>query len=78
LLAHEPLTGFARRLDARVHYAVLKIRTETWLPRRIRVQGTQARASQRHAAASSGPNSVLTQPCVPCARSANSPRREAY
>jgi hypothetical protein len=33
LLAHEPLTGFARRLDARVHYAVLKIRTE---PQRTR------------------------------------------
>ncbi len=30
------------------------------------------------AAASSGPNSVLTQPGVPCARSANPPRREAY
>jgi hypothetical protein len=32
LLAHEPLKGFARRLDARVHYAVLKIRTENPAP----------------------------------------------
>ena len=30
------------------------------------------------AAASSGPNSVLTQPGTPCARSATPPKREAY
>jgi hypothetical protein len=42
---------------------------KTWLPRRIRVQGTQARVSQRHAAASSGPNSVPGTLPVACPRS---------
>jgi hypothetical protein len=57
-----------RCLDARVHCAVLKIRTETRPPRRIRAVRARARTSQLTpdtAAASSGPNSVLTQPRLP-------------
>jgi hypothetical protein len=59
LLAHEPLKGFARRLDARVHYAVLKIRTGK--PGSLDASASRELRpvmSQRHAAASSGPNSV--------------------
>jgi hypothetical protein len=62
--AHVPINRYARRLDARVHCAVLKIRTEQGPSRRIRVTPTQAvRVSAlSEAAASSGPNSVLGIP----------------
>ena len=53
--------------DARVHYAVLKIRTEQGPPRCIRTAQAQAvvRKRPKKAAAPSGPNSVLTQPGDP-------------
>ena len=43
LLAHEPLKGFARRLDARVHYAVLKLRTENPAPSAYPRRASRAR-----------------------------------
>ena len=58
--------------DARVHYAVLKIRTEPCLRAPHPGGPSAGRSSQRpsKAAASSGPNSVLTQRVRSRARSA--------
>ena len=52
ILHNEPHTRFARRLDARVHYAVLKIRTEPQrtkppIRRAVRPGRSRKRASQR-------------------------------
>jgi len=66
--------------DARVHYAVLKIRTEPCLRAPHPGGPSAGRTSQRppKAAASSGPNSVLIQPGDPNARSVPPPRRGTY
>ena len=64
--------------DARVHYAVLKIRTEPCLRAPHPGGPLAGRTSQRpsKAAASSGPNSVLGAPVFTGPRSA-APRRES-
>jgi len=64
--------------DARVHYAVLKIRTEPCLRAPHPGGPSAGRASQRpsKAAASSGPNSVPGTPLSADPRSA-APRRES-
>jgi len=65
--------------DARVHYAVLKIRTEPCLRAPHPGGPSAGRSSQRpsKAAASSGPNSVLGAPVFTGPRSAT-PRGRAY
>ena len=62
-----------RAEDARVHCVVLKIRTEPCIANlhpEVRDDRPFEVEALSEAAASSGPNSVLTQTEIPCARSA--------